>query len=135
MSIKANDLLRLARVEAICNRLRAEMDDVITNAYQKAVKDRNEVLAAELARKIRNKLLEASDKECALDRVLPEAPIGESFSDWLDWLRQLSTMNTNEWGKYRQALRDLPQQEGFPFNIEFPIVPDTKKKQDEVTED
>lgn len=28
-----------------------------------------------------------------------------------------------EWEAYRQALRDIPQQEGFPFNVQFPNKP------------
>lgn len=30
---------------------------------------------------------------------------------------------------YRQALRDIPQQEGFPKNVEFPEKPDFLKEQ------
>lgn len=131
MNIQSNDKLRLARVEAVCNQLRSEMDDILNEAYQKAVEDQDEARAAELARKIRNKLLEASDKECVFDKILPEAPTGTSFVDWVQWLRHLASMNTNEWGAYRQALRDIPQQEGFPFNVVFPIDPDMKKKLDE----
>jgi len=29
---------------------------------------------------------------------------------------------TDEWRTYRQALRDLPQQDGFP-NVTFPVAP------------
>lgn len=131
MNIQSNDKLRLARLEAVCNQLRTEMDDVINSAYQKAVEDKDEERASEFARKIRNRLLEASDKQCVFDKILPEAPTGTSFVDWIQWLRHLASMNTNEWGAYRQALRDIPQQEGFPFNIEFPIDPDTKRKLEE----
>lgn len=131
MIISSNDKMRLARVESMCDKLRSEMDDVLKKAYDKAVEDQDEERAATLARKIRNKLLEASDKECVFDKILPEAPTGSSFVDWIQWLRHLASMNTNEWGAYRQALRDIPQQEGFPFNIVFPISPDLKKKLDE----
>lgn len=118
-----NTDIRLARLEAICNQLRAEMDDVLNNAYQKAVEEKDEISAAELARKIRNKLLEASDKECTFDRLLPEAPTGKSFTDWIGWLSQLSAVSTNAWGIYRQQLRDITKQEGFPFDIKFPTPP------------
>lgn len=132
MNIQSNDKLRLARVEAVCNQLRAEMDDVIANAYQKAVENKDEEAAASLARKIRNKKLDESDKQCVFDKILPEAPTGSSFMDWIEWLRHLASMNTNEWGAYRQALRDIPEQPGFPFDIEFPIAPDAKKEEEEV---
>jgi len=28
-----------------------------------------------------------------------------------------------DWAEYRQALRDVPQQEGFPFSVEWPVSP------------
>ena len=28
-----------------------------------------------------------------------------------------------EWAEYRQALRDVPEQEGFPFNVTWPQEP------------
>ena len=33
------------------------------------------------------------------------------------------TMST-EWTQYRHDLRDIPQQEGFPFNVTYPTKPD-----------
>lgn len=123
MSIQKNLNERVARLEAVCNSLRSEMDDVLERAYAHAVEAKNEELAAELARKIRDKLLAASDKECVLDKMLPAAPSGATFADWLAWLKELANVASNEWGLYRQALRDLPQQEGFPFDIEFPKPP------------
>jgi hypothetical protein len=132
MSIIPKNLeIRLARLEAISNKTRTEMTETLNEAYQKAVENNDEIRAAELARKIRNKMLEASDKECVFDKILPEAPIGTSFVDWIQWLRHLASMNTNEWGTYRQALRDIPQQDGFPFKIVFPVDPDMKKKLEE----
>jgi len=42
-------------------------------------------------------------------------------SDW----SQLSDapVDSAAWATYRQALRDLPSQEGFPFNITWPTQP------------
>lgn len=122
---------RVARLEAVCNSLRSEMDDVLKNAYEQAVSDKNEEMAAELARKIRNKLLADSDKECTLDKVLTSAPSGTTFSDWIPWLEDLASVSNNAWGTYRQALRDLPQQGGFPFNIEFPKPPNYTNEESE----
>lgn len=123
MGIQKNLVERVARLEAVCNSLRSEMDDVLERAYAHAVEAKNEEQAAELARKIRDKLLADSDKECTLDKMLPAMPEGSAFTDWLAWLKGLANVASNEWGVYRQALRDLPQQEGFPFNIEFPKPP------------
>lgn len=114
-------------MEAVCNQLRSEMDDVMRRAYDQAVADQDEERAAELARKLRNKLLYESDKHFTLDSMLPEAPTGISFSDWLHWLKELAAVASNAWAKYRQALRDLPEQEGFPFNVVFPKSPDHKE--------
>ena len=79
-----------------------------------------------MARKIRNNLLATSDKECTLDKMLPPAPEGSTFTAWLGWLKELAAVAVNEWGVYRQNLRDLTAQEGFPFSIEWPTPPDTE---------
>lgn len=123
MSVLVHDQERIARMEAICNKLRSEMDDVLKKAYVSAVEAGDAESAAELARKIRNKLLDESDKECVLDRLLEDAPDGVSFSDWIAWLRKLASAKSSKWGVYRQQLRDLTKQEGFPFNIVFPEKP------------
>ena len=124
-----NNEMRLMRVEAVCNQLRSEMADVLQKAYLAACEAQDEESAAALARRIRNGLLEASDKECVLDKILPEAPEGITFSAWLSWLKELANVAKNEWGVYRQSLRDLPEQDGFPFDIEWPIAPDAEKEE------
>ena len=44
-----------------------------------------------------------------------------------DWLvvkaLELSQAAPAEWAAYRQALRDLPRQEGFPVTINWPVKP------------
>lgn len=57
---------------------------------------------AEAARDKRNRLLRDSDWA-----VLPDAPAS----------------NEQEWRDYRQALRDVPQQSGFPDDITWPTKP------------
>ena len=132
MSIQQNNIeQRLARLEAVSNEIKSEMDDILNNAYKIACEEQDEDRAAELARKIRNKMLYDSDKQFTLDKMLPEAPTGNSFSDWLHWLKELASVTSNDWSKYRQALRDLPQQEGFPFNVEFPKSPDYVEAEEE----
>lgn len=119
-----NESLRLARVEAITNQIRSEMDDVMAAAYEKACADRDEEAAAFIIRKMRNKLLAESDREMALDRRLPAEPTGATFSAWLSWLRELAEVAKSNWSVYRQELRDIPAQEGFPFNVVFPEKPE-----------
>lgn len=42
-----------------------------------------------------------------------------------DWTQALDTPTAvrNAWAAYRQALRDVPQQPGFPTNINWPTQP------------
>jgi hypothetical protein len=44
-----------------------------------------------------------------------------------DWTQLDDSPITNaqklEWASYRQALRDVPDQEGFPFDITWPVKP------------
>lgn len=124
--IQTNDQLRLARVEAVCDQLRSEMDDVMQRAYDSAVAAQNGEQAAEIARKIRNKRLDESDRQCTFDKILPTAPSGMAIADWLDWLKRLAEAANGAWGAYRKALRDLPEQAGFPFEIDWPEAPDAQ---------
>lgn len=113
----------LARCEA---RLDEMEDSSITNIrkyYEYYAEHNDEEMCAMYARKLRNALLNESDKECAFDRIIPDMPSGNSFTDWLAFLKRLAGIKMGEWGKYRQLLRDLPLQEGFPFNIVFPEKP------------
>ena len=109
---------QIARVEAMANVQKAEMMEVLQKAYENACADRDEEAAAEFARKIRNKLLNDSDKEMTLDRLKLDASSATKF------IASLTTIFSGAWAKYRQALRDLPEQSGFPFNVEFPKQPD-----------
>lgn len=80
----------------------------------------------ELSKKLRekrNQLLAESDCEMALDRLNVEIPDGSTFASWKPFFKALSEKLTGDWAKYRQALRDLPSQEGFPYNVRFPEKP------------
>ena len=44
-----------------------------------------------------------------------------SQSDWTQVLD--APVDKTAWATYRQALRDITQQEGFPFNVVFPNPP------------
>lgn len=123
MSIQNNDTLRISRLETICEGIIGQMNDVIKEAYEKAVENKDEELAASLARKLRDNLLKESDSRVAFDRFDIKVPSGSSFSSWLSFLKSLGKILTSDWSKYRQELRDLPQQPGFPFDIKFPAIP------------
>ena len=124
MGTQNNEQIRLARMEAICNQLRGEMDDVMRKAYEQAVADKDEERAAEMARKIRNRLLDQSDAQMSLDRI------GLDTSSTAAFLTSLGKIFKNSWSVYRQHLRDISAQEGFPFNIDWGVAPDAEEKND-----
>lgn len=119
-NIQNNDAMRLARMEAICNQIRSEMDDVMQKAYEQAVVEKDENRAAEMARKIRNRMLDKSDAQMSLDRI------GLDTSSTTSFLSSLKNIFDNSWSKYRQHLRDVPTQEGFPFDIDWGVAPGTE---------
>jgi len=42
-----------------------------------------------------------------------------------DWTQiDDSPVNKEDWATYRQALRDIPQQEGFPWEVQWPNQPE-----------
>ena len=43
-----------------------------------------------------------------------------------DWTQAVDVPQTtkDKWAPYRQALRDVPQQPGFPDNIQWPVKPE-----------
>lgn len=91
---------------------------------ESAKKIEYEELAADVRTK-RDALLRESDALMCLDRAGLSKP--ESDDDWTAFMAGIAAMLFGEWAKYRQALRDVPQQEGFPYNVEFPEKPESNK--------
>jgi len=58
----------------------------------------------------------------ARDRILVEEvdPIVSNVLRWND----MTDAKRTEWTNYRQALLDIPQQEGYPNNITWPTKPE-----------
>jgi hypothetical protein len=56
----------------------------------------------------------ASEVRAERDRLL-------AASDWTQVLD--APVDQDAWAAYRQALRDVPQQEGFPTDVAWPIKP------------
>ena len=75
---------------------------VLRKRYEAAVESGNEEEAAEAAREWRNKLLDDCD-----NMLVPDRP----------------NVDVDAWKVYRQALRDVPEQEGFPLAIVWPVKP------------
>lgn len=122
--MQENIYKRLAQAEAMAAAQKAETMEVLQAAYKRACEELNEEDAAAFARKIRDKLLNETDSRVALDRFNISVPSGTSFTAWLSFLKSLGEIITGAWAIYRQALRDLPEQEGFPFNVTFPPPPE-----------
>lgn len=131
MSNYPNEKTRMARIEAITNKQRAEQPDAQLDALNAAIERNDEDTAAEIARTIRNRLLKDTDAEVALDRLGLTVPTGSTFTAWLDFFRHLGEALVGSWAQYRQALRDLPNQEGFPFAIAWPERPDAESDNQE----
>ena len=85
-------------------------------------KDYNEVAAK--VREKRDKLLAQSDKEMCIDRLGLEFPEDISMTNIISSLKNFfegfSSIINGNIAEYRQALRDLPEQEGFPYNVVWP---------------
>jgi hypothetical protein len=81
---------------------------------------------AEVARTIRTRrdeLLKEVDKRGSIFRLGLSAPEGGTFTAWLSFLRSFGAYLSGEWAKYRQLLLDVPQQPGFPYEIDWPLPP------------
>jgi hypothetical protein len=49
--------------------------------------------------------------------------------DWTHSASDRPVPNKEEWAEYRQALRDITKQEGFPYDILWPTLPGTQAPQ------
>ena len=67
---------------------------------EKAYKLRIDIKASEDIRKTRNNLISKSD-----------------------WMACSDVIMSDDWKEYRQALRDIPEQEGFPHSVDWPTQP------------
>lgn len=108
---------RLARVEAMANAQKAELMETLWRMYETACREQDAQQAAALVRKIRNRLLDNTDKEMSLDRL------GLDTSSAATFIASLIRIFNGDWARYRQALRDITEQAGFPFAVTFPTPP------------
>lgn len=84
--------------------------------------------AAAKVRSQRDKLLTESDAMTALDRFGMDLPDRVTATTMLTVFKEILTalwsITKGAIGQYRQALRDLPEQPGFPFDVEWPDKPE-----------
>lgn len=106
--------------------LPALVADLETSGHEwlATVQSRADAEQAASVRAERNRRLQASDTYMLPDRQGLQAPEGgKTFAAWLTFLQGLAQMLSGAWAAYRQALRDLPRQEGFPWQVTWPKEP------------
>ena len=86
---------------------------------------------AQEVREKRNELLKETDAEMCLDRMGLKIPEGSTFSSWITFFKDLGKAISGDMAKYRQELRDITKQAGFPYNVVFPVNPSTKEESEE----
>lgn len=95
--------------------------------WKKLAKQQYEDTIAAKVREIRNQLLTESDSYMIFDRAGLKLPDTISATTLLtafkDLISSLKNLTSGEMAKYRQALRDITKQKGFPYDVEFPTKP------------
>lgn len=88
--------------------------------------ERDEAAAA--VRAVRDRLLYESDAHMLLDRMGLDLPDTITTTTMLkvfkEFIAALKSAVSGDWAKYRQALREIPNQPGFPFEIDWPDKPE-----------
>lgn len=106
--------------------LQKDIDKNIKEWLNYAKKQDYDQKASEI-RKIRDELLKESDKEMTIDRLglnlSSDITASNLLSATKDFFTSLISIINGEMAKYRQALRDLPEQDGFPYDVTFPEKP------------
>ena len=64
------------------------------------------------------------DQDLAINLVLPQRNFLLSKSDWTQIPNNpLTPEQQAAWATYRQELRDIPEQSGYPYNVVWPTPP------------
>jgi hypothetical protein len=106
--IEVEENANLADFNAVDLGQLAEIGDAVVNGVIPEVAEREAEVAANEVARVRGEAIQARNE------LLAE-------TDW--WVLSDTPSATQEQLDYRQALRDLPDQEGFP-NVDFPVKPD-----------
>jgi hypothetical protein len=89
---------------------------------EQCVKYNDEESAKKIMRAERDRRLRNSDARMSLDRLGLTTP-SYTLTGIIEFVRIIMNALTGDWAKYRQALRDLPEQPGFPFEVTWPEEP------------
>ena len=110
---------------------REKLEESIENNYEAWLELAKDTDYQELAKKVREKrdeLLADSDKQLLLDRIGLDLPGDINATNLLVVVKtlfeNLTKILRGDWAKYRQELRDITKQKGFPYDVEFPKKPE-----------
>lgn len=68
--------------------------------------------------------IKASSRESLLEEASSDARNKRNYLlSATDWMALSDNTMTPEWAAYRQALRDITDQEGFPYSVIWPTKP------------
>lgn len=117
---------------------RENLQDEIEQNYEtwlEYAKNREYDKLAEEIRTKRNELLQETDKEMCIDRLNIELPKELTATNLLISVKQffegISSISNGSMAKYRQELRDITKQSGFPYSVIFPIKPTKENKEEQ----
>ena len=65
-----------------------------------------------------------TDAEAARVRAKRIALLDKSDKEVMPDRKDAATKSYDGWVTYRKALRDIPEQKGFPFEVEWPVKPE-----------
>lgn len=109
---------------------REDLESYISDNYEDylaLIKDLDYQTEASKVREKRNQLLADSDEHLLLDRLGIDIPTEITASNMLSVIKaffiNFGEILNGEWAVYRQQLRDITKQEGFPYNVKFPDKP------------
>lgn len=112
---------------------RDDLEKNIKNNYEdwlELAKNKDYDKVAEKIREKRNQLLTESDEHLLLDRLGLNVPEEINATNFLSVLKtffdNIRDLLSGEWAKYRQELRDITKQKGFPYDVKFPERPNDK---------
>lgn len=118
---KINTIFRNTLEQEITNNLKVWLELAKTQDYE---------AVAEKVREKRNELLAESDSHLLLDRLGIDLPTDITMTNLLSVIKTFFSnfrdILNGEWAEYRQELRDLTKQKGFPYDVKFPEKPKDK---------
>ena len=96
--------------------------DFYADALKECEIEGDETSAAAIVRRRRNELLARTDEHMVLDRIGLTTP-SYTLTGLIEFVKTFMKAVSGDWAQYRQDLRDLPEQPGFPFNVVWPEEP------------